>query len=66
MYNMKIKKNADDRLSSLKFMIRDISRTIFHYKMLVIPYCQVQPNIRHEIFVVFLCGFKTMENKCQK
>ena len=53
------------KLSSLEFIISDISRTIFHYKMLVVLYLQDQPNIRHGIFVGFLCGFKTLENKCQ-
>ena len=52
-----------DRLSSLKFIVRDISATIFHYKMFATLYFQVQPNIKHGILVGFLCGFKTMENK---
>ena len=51
----------DDKVSSLGFMIRNISRTIFHQKMLVIPYFQVQPNIPHIHINVgnstFFCDF---------
>ena len=43
----KLRKMLKDDKVSLGFMIRNISRTIFHTKMLVIPYFQVHPNIPH-------------------
>ena len=48
----------DDRLSSLKFIIETSLEQYSTIKKLVIPYIQVQPNIRHEIFVGFSMRFK--------